>query len=293
MRARSIPVLTAVVVGMIAPASCADLVLGITWSDSWLVSFDPRAGVISQWHTQLDPNEDFRGLAYDSRRRVLYACAQVSKNLYAINPRSLHVRKIGTLPVPGDVSSLAYDPISRTLYAAAVNVEESRSQLYAINPSRLGATLIGDLPPRYVNSISYNAHDGCLYAYAVDGGESADSESHASVVRIDPTDGSLTTLFETPYHTILGLARIPGADTCYAWINSAGHWYGLVNTDDSSITLLADSDAVGVTSDAMIYRDFFVAAAPPVIPLPGALLLGLIGLGCMRCRPRRQRPSSA
>jgi hypothetical protein len=293
MRARSIPVLTAVVVGMIAPASCADLVLGITWSDSWLVSFDPRAGVISQWHTQLDPNEDFRGLAYDSRRRVLYACAQVSKNLYAINPRSLHVRKIGTLPVPGDVSSLAYDPISRTLYAAAVNVEESRSQLYAINPANARATLIGDLPARYVNSISYNAGDGYLHAYAVDEGESSDSEFHSRVVRIDPADGSMTTLFETPYHTILGLAQAPGEDTYYAWINSAGHWYGLVDIGDSSITLLADSDAVGVTSDAMIYRDFFVAAAPPVIPLPGALLLGLIGLGCMRCGPRRQRPSSA
>jgi hypothetical protein len=113
------------------------------------------------------------------------------------------------------------------------------------------------------------------------------------VVRIDPADGSMTTLFETPYHAILGLAQVPGEDTYYTWVNAAGHWYGLVDLSDSSITLLANSDVVGVTSDAMIHRDFFVAAAPPVIPLPGALLLGLVGLGCIRLRPRRRRPRPA
>ncbi len=295
MRAKSILVLTVAVVAVVAPAShaAADLVLGIRWGDSWLVSFDPQSGVISQWHTQLNPGEDFRGLAYDSGRRLLYACAQVSKNLYSINPVSLRVRKIGALPVPGDVSSLAFDPVSRTLYAAAVNVEESRSQLFSINPVDASATLLGDMPARYINSISYNPDDGCLYAYAVYGGESWDSDFHASVVRINPADGSMTTLFETPYHTIMGLAQVPGADTYYTWINSTAHWYGLAHLGDSSITLLADSDAVGVTSDAMIYRDFFVATARPVIPAPSAVLLVTIGLGCAGCGPRRQHLHAA
>jgi hypothetical protein len=282
MRAKSILMLAAAVVCGAAPASYAeaDLLLGITWGDSWLVSFDPWSGVITQWHTQLNPEEDFRGLTYDPGHRVLYACAQVSKNLYAINPRSLRVRKIGTMSLPGDVSSLAFDAVSRTLYAAAVNVDESRSQLFSINPRNARVTLIGDLPARYINSLSYHAGDRCLYAYAVYGDESWDSPFPASVVRIDPRDASLTTVFETPYHTVMGLAQVPGDDAYYTWINSTEHWYGLVDINDSSVTLLANSDAVGVTSDAMIYRDFFVAPARPVIPLPRAVVLSLIGLSC-------------
>jgi hypothetical protein len=113
------------------------------------------------------------------------------------------------------------------------------------------------------------------------------------VVRIDPADGSMTTLFETPYHTIMGLAGASGEDTYYTWINSTEHWYGLVDVNDASVTLLANSAAVGVTSDAMICRNFFIATGRPVIPLPSALLLVMSGLGCAGCRPRRRHPDAA
>ncbi|MCI0659090.1 MAG: hypothetical protein L0170_18710 [Acidobacteria bacterium] len=63
-----------------------DLLVGITWPDSLLVSFDPIQGVIVDTHLQLNPHERFRGLAYDRLHHRLYALARVSNNLYLIDP---------------------------------------------------------------------------------------------------------------------------------------------------------------------------------------------------------------
>src|SRR2546426_12535617 len=53
-----------------------DVLVGVTWSRSELLSFDPRSGITKEKHLQLNPYEDFRGLAFDARRRRLYALAQ-------------------------------------------------------------------------------------------------------------------------------------------------------------------------------------------------------------------------
>jgi hypothetical protein len=76
----------------------------------------------------------------------------------------------------------------------------------------------------------------------------------------------MTTLFETPYHTIMGLAKKPGENTYFSWVNWTSHFYGEVNLDTKNIVSRANSDTVGVTSDAMIYRNFYVAPAPNLPP---------------------------
>jgi len=82
--------------------TCAnsDILLGITWGDSLLVSFDPYTGTITEVHAQLNPNESFRGLAYDSNHNMLYALSQVDLNLYSIDPITLDIQHIGNLRIP-------------------------------------------------------------------------------------------------------------------------------------------------------------------------------------------------
>ena len=77
-----------------------EILLGITWEDSLLVSFDPNTGNIIEVHTQLNPNESFRGLVYDPNHNLLYALSQVALNLYLIDPMTLESYHIGNLRVP-------------------------------------------------------------------------------------------------------------------------------------------------------------------------------------------------
>jgi len=245
-----------------------DVLLGIRWNDSWLVSFDPIAGSISEWHVQL-PGENYRGLTYDPDKRVLYALAQGSKNLYTIHPVSLLVRKIGRIDVGGfggDVSSIAYNTRSGVLYVVAVNVPgmgAQKSQLFTVDPATAIPTLVGDISVPFLNSISFNAYDGQLYGYALytPPGDSGawDSPFKSGLVRIDPVTAALTPLFETPYHTIFGLAKIRNQKRYYTWVNWTAHSYALVDVENAQVSLLANSDTVGVTSDAMLYRNFYVA----------------------------------
>jgi len=252
--------------GFLFPAK-KDLVLGIRWKDGWLVTFDPGSGIIKEWHTRL-PQESFRGLTYDPVHNMLYALAQGSKNLYSIDPLSLNVHKIGKVDVGepgGDVSSLAYNPQSGLLYLAAVNVPGAgaqKSQLFRVDPATAAATLIGDISVTFLNSISFNPDDGQIYAYALNAppGDSGawDSPLKSRLVRIDPATAAMIEVFQTPYHTIMGLAKLNNKNMYYTWVNWTQHYYALVDVATAQVTLLANSDSVGVTSDAMICRDFRV-----------------------------------
>lgn len=260
-------------------------VLGITFTNSWLVSFDPQSGVISQWHTQLDPIERFVGLAYNPTTSTIYASAQVSDNLYSIDPISLQTKKLGSKQVGGgvDITSLAFDTNNGVLYATAVD-GFGNSRLYAIETgSGVSPILVGTLDAPYVDSLSFNPDDGNLYGYSVPCSGPADSPCKASLIRIDPSDAQVTTLFQTPYHTVLGLAKIPGEDAYYTWVNSTSHTYGRLDVATSTISLLGDSDPVGVDSPAMIYQDFFVSS----VPEPGSLILLVSGLLFVSSKKRR------
>ena len=57
----------------------------------------------------------------------------------------------------------------------------------------------------------------------------------------------MTPIFETNYHTIMGLAKKPGQNAYFSWINSTTLFYGAVNLDTKNITACANSDAVNVS----------------------------------------------
>jgi hypothetical protein len=54
-----------------------DVLVGITWDSSKLVSFNPYIGKILKEFGQLNTHEAFTGLTYDRNRRKLYAPSQV------------------------------------------------------------------------------------------------------------------------------------------------------------------------------------------------------------------------
>jgi hypothetical protein len=74
------------------------LAIGLTWSDSRLVSFDPAAGTVEQVHLQMG-HESFIAMTYDPDRDLLYAVSQVAWNLYAIDPATMRASHRGNLRV--------------------------------------------------------------------------------------------------------------------------------------------------------------------------------------------------
>jgi hypothetical protein len=243
-------------------------IIGITWNKSVLVSFDPSAGVITAKHAWLDPNQNFVGLAYDYGRNTLYALSQVSRNLYSINPLTRDVTLIGQLTISGDdVSGLAYDASSGSLYTLIVHLGTPlRTDLATVNPDNLQITVVGTMANVLGESLCWRDSDGQLNAYTVQGSGSWDSPYKASIVTIDPRTAALTVIFQTPYHTILGLAKKPGENAYFSWVNWTSHFYADVNLNSKQITQLGNSDPVGVVSGAMIAKTFYVAPAPNLPP---------------------------
>lgn len=246
-------------------------ILGITWDKSVLVSFDPYTGQIIETHAWLKQQEKFVGLAYDYNRNVLYAISQVTCNLYSINPITRDVKLIGKLQNNGqDVSGLSYDPVSDAIYTVILHFNATftslKSELAKVNTDNANVTIVGTIADGLCDSLCWRECDGQLNSYIVYGSGSWDSPYKASIVSIEPGTAAMTPIFQTSYHTIMGLAKMPGQDAYFSWINSTTHFYGEVNLKTKNITACAKSDAVGVTSGAMISRDFYVAPAPNLPP---------------------------
>jgi len=260
-----------IVFSVFSSAQADTQILRITWGRSKLVTFDPYSGSITQFHVQLNPDESFRGLTYDSTNDILYALSQVDHNLYSIDPHTLNIQFIGRLSYygsnswEGDSAALAYDPNTDTLYTSISHNhwppgrDDLWSELVIINRETAELTSVGHITNGYVNSTTYNRDDGFIYAYAVYGSGSWDSPYKSSLVKINPNDASMNTLFETPYHATLGLAKIPNQNVFISWVNWTSHFYGEVNLDSQIITPLGNSDSVGVSSDAMLYKSFYVS----------------------------------
>jgi hypothetical protein len=239
-------------------------VLGITWTGSVLITFDPMLGAIVEKHAWLNPAENFVGLAYDSNRNLLFALSQVAGNLYSINPLTRDVKLIGMLNTSGrDVSGLSYDPVADVLYTVVLGQGSDLAQVSANNAA---VTVVGKITDGLALTLCWRESDGQLNSYVVYGSGSSDSPYKADMVSIDPATGTMTTLFHTPYHTILGLARTPGQDAYVSWVNASTHFYADVNLATQNITALANSDPVRVESGAMLLRNFYVAPAPNLPP---------------------------
>lgn len=245
--------------------------LGVTWSNSVLITFDPYTGAITEKHAWLNPNESFRGLAYNSNKNILFALSQVNCNLYSIDPITRNVVLIGKLNISGnDVGGLTYDPANDILYTVVnhFNADYTKifSDLVKVDMETADVTVIGKIADGFCGSLSWRDYDGKINALVTYGSGSWDSDHKANLVSISPDTAAMTTIFETPYHTIMGLAKKPGENAYFSWINWTSHFYGEVNLNTKNIISLACSDTVGVSSDAMIIRSFYIAPAPNLPP---------------------------
>ena len=305
--------------------SAADELIGITWcgkhekqknkkakyknklikpGPSELISFSPETGIITRKFLQLDKKECFRGLAYDSKNKMLYALSQGNWNLYAIDPTNLQTELIGKLDIKAlplskntwgkDIGGLTYDPGSDIFYASVSHWSSNQtnilSELVTFDPripargKRIGknkkrmieAKSVGIITYGYVSSVSFNEDDGQIYALAVNKSSSWDSPYVSSLVRINPENANMKTLFETKLksdkiHTILGLAKKPAQKIAkksdenifYTWVNLTSHIYAKVDVNKKTVIPFigsdgkpASSDPIGVNSDAMLYKNF-------------------------------------
>ena len=142
-------------------------------------------------------------------------------------------------------------------------IAEIWSELYEVNVSTGELVKVGDINGPFITSLSHNQADGNLYGLAVYGTGPWDSPYKSHAVKINPQNGNMDVLFETPYHSILGFARKPGGNPgiYYAWVNWTSHFYGEVNINAQTVTSLENADPVGVIS-AMAYKNFPVASIP-------------------------------
>ena len=255
-------------------ASDGDLV-GVTWNDSVLISFDPENGQVSQRHVQLNPYEAFRALAYDRNHDILYALPQGTRNLYAIHADTGKIRHIGNLRIDTrvagfeDAGALAYDPHTDTLYTAVEhwqgpNFTHIYSEICKVDVTNAALTTVGRIDGPFIESLAFDEVERTLYGLAVFGSGPFDSPFKTHVARIDPETAAMELLFETPYHTMLGLAsRRPGS--FISWVNWTTQFYVETDLVTRSVTLMGISDEVGVLS-AMIAKDFSLPSRP--VPAP-------------------------
>lgn len=262
----------------------ADVLLGVDWETSELVSFDPNAGEVVAEYMQLYPPGAYTGLAYDRNHHLLYAMSQDSHALTVIDTDSLRTVDVLALRVDPrvqgliDTVALAYDPVLDRLFTVVgvwtdYPAGPIASQLATID------RVTGELLPvgrsidgPWIESLAFSETDWKLYAIGVYGAGSWDSSYLTNVLRIDPDTGQAETLFEAPYHTMLGFA-VREPFTFFSWINSPSHLYALTDLATQTVTPLGSSDSVGVI-DAMIEKTFSLPDAPiPIPPAPVSFVL--------------------
>ena len=263
-----------------APNDNSSHLIGITWGDSRLVSFDPYAGSITEVHAQLNPYESFRGITYDPNQNKIYALSQSENNLYRIDPQTLAISHIGNLHIDRNVTwsedagALAYDSVTDALLTVIEHWDSDYSNIWSelveIDVQNASLTSRGVIDGTFITSMDYNMEDEYLYGLATYGVGSWDSPYKSHVVKINPDNAIMIDLFETPYHTVLGFTKTSGENTYLSWFNWTSHFYGKINLDTQSIMQLGDADSVDVIS-ALIYRNFDVGATTlPIKEVPMA-----------------------
>jgi hypothetical protein len=260
-----------------------DVLLGVDWETSELVSFDPNAGAVINQYMQMNPPGAYTGLAYDRNHHRLYAISQDSHALSVVDTDSLRTLDILALRVDPrvqgliDTVALAYDPVLDRLFTIVgtwMNYPAGpiASQLATIDRVTGELTPVGRIDGPWIDGLAFSETDGKLYGIGVYGAGSWDSSYATNVFRIDPDTGQAETLFETPYHTMLGFA-VREPFMFFSWINWTSHLYGLTDLTTQTVTPLGNSDSVGVI-DAMIDKTFPLPDAPiPIPPVPVSFIV--------------------
>ena len=253
-----------------------DLLIGITWPESLLVSFDPIQGEVVDTHLQLNPHERFRGLAYDRLHHRLYALAQSTNNLYLIDPSRPGVQNLGNLRldrVDGenlDAGGLTYDPGTDRLLVtverwAGEDGAGAWSELGEVDVSGLSVRRIGVVDGTFLTSVAFDEESGRLIGLAVDGIGAWDDPRPSRVVQIDPETAETITLMETSYHTVMGVALAGGSRRFHSWVNGPEHFFSLTDLVSETFSVQGPSLRAAVFS-AMVIKDFPVRSQ--ILPLP-------------------------
>jgi hypothetical protein len=256
----------------------ADTLVGITWEDSALVSFDAKAGEVIRRHAMLDPEVAYAAVVHDRNNHRLYALPQDRRDLYIIDATTLQMVERVRLRVDTrgdaftDTVTLAYDAIMDTLYTIVghwTNYPDGPiwSQLAIIDRETGELGIIGRIDGPWITSLSFSETDRRLYATGVFGAGEWDSLYPTHVLSIDPATSHTSTEFVTPYHTMLGFA-VREPLSFYSWINWDYHFYGQTDLQTQTVTPMGFADAVGVVY-AMTYKSFPLPPRPvPTRPDP-------------------------
>jgi hypothetical protein len=258
----------------VVPAATETL-LGVTWQDSLLVSFDPSTGENVTTHRALDPDVAYTGLAYDRNHHRLYAMPQDVGRVDVIDTDTLqtvdrlYLRIDPRVNGGSETVTLAYDPIRDLLYTVVghwMNYPAGPiwSELATIDTGSGALTIVGRIDGPWISSLAFSETGGQLYGIGVSGADTSDSADPARILRIDPVTAEVVPQFTTPYHSILGLA-VREPFSFFSWINWDEHSYGLTDLLTQTVTLLGSSDAAGAIV-AMVREDFSLPQAP--IPIP-------------------------
>jgi hypothetical protein len=259
----------------LAQAPPGDVLVGVTWSDGTLVSFDPSTGATLQSHVQIDPNQSFIALAHDRNHGKLYALSQGDHTLYTLNTDTLQLANVVPLRidalVPGvtDATSLAYDPFTDTLYTTIGHWDSYPEgpiwdELARVDPWTGDVTVLGRIDGPWLAGLAFSETERVLFALAVYGAGSWDSPDTTHVIRIDPSTAAFDTLYVTPYHTVLGMA-LKEPSTFFSWINWTSHFFGQTDFPALSLTPLGSDEASGAIG-AMLVRTFDLPPEPVQTP---------------------------
>lgn len=258
----------------------ADVLVGVTWSGSNLVSFDPSSGAILQSHVQLDPSMSFVALAWDRNHGWLHALSQGDAVLTTLDAATLQPANVvplrvgplagppfGTASAAGivEATSLAYDPIADTLYAAVGRWDDYpagpiRSDLVSVDPWTGDVTVVGVIDGPWITGLAFSETERVLYALGVSAAGPWDSPDTIRVMRIDPATAAADTVYVTPYHAMLGMA-LKEPRLFYSWINGESHVFGRTDVPALSLTPLGSAEESG-SIGAMLVRTFDLPPEP-------------------------------
>jgi hypothetical protein len=255
-----------------AQASPGDVLVGVTWSDGALVSFDPSSGQILQRYVPVDPrngDESFIALAYDRNHGKLHVLSQVDRTIFTINADTLQLANVVPLRIDvsggaTDVTGLAYDPTTDTLYATVAHGPDSGvaawDELVKVDPWSGETSDVGRIDGPWITGLAFHETERMLYALGVSAAGSWDSQDTSRLIRIDPATAAFETVSQTDYHTMLGLAlKEPGA--FFSWINGTSHFFGETSLLAPGLTPLGGDDASGPIA-AMILKTFDLPPQP-------------------------------
>jgi hypothetical protein len=274
----------------------AEVLVGVTWSDSTLVSLEPSSGAILKRHLQLDPARSYIALAWDRNHGWLHVLSQGDHTLTTLDARTLQAANVVPLridprvPHPfgtpanagvSDVTSLAYDPMSDTLFAAIGHwadypVGPISSELATVDPWTGDVTVIGRIDGSWIAGMAFSETERVLYALGVHGAGPWDSPDTTQVMRLDPVTAAADTLYVTPWHTMLGMA-LKEPQAFFSWINGESHVFGRTDIPALSLTPLGSAEESGAVG-AMIVRTFDLPPEPvPPLSSPiGFLIRGRV-----------------